>query len=100
MKPRTTAAKSAIAPHQTLLLPLPIAFLHRFTLVVHLLASRQRQLDLGPPAAVEIERQWDERQALARHRSVELGDFPRPQQQFPGAPRLVIEPVAVAIFRN
>src|SRR5690242_8536245 len=37
---------SAIGSEQPLLLPLPVAFLHRFTLVVHLLAAGKRQLDL------------------------------------------------------
>src|SRR5437868_3503482 len=89
---------SAIDFQQPLLLSLPVALLHRFALVIHLLAPRERQLDLGSAAAVEIERQRDEREALAGHRAVELGDFPVLEQQLPRPPRLMVEAVAVAIF--
>src|SRR5215210_3536436 len=83
MKLRTIAARSAIAPHQPLLLPLPVAVLHRLTLVMHLLAPGKRQLDLRLAPAVEVHRQGDERQALARHGPMQLGDFAGLQQQFP-----------------
>ena len=43
-------------------------------------------------------RQRDERQSLARHRAVELGDFAVLEQQFPRPPRLVVEAIAVAVF--
>src|SRR6478609_7264223 len=95
---RIAKLASAIVPHQPLLLPLPVALLDRLALVVHLLASRERQFDLGPAAAIEIKRQRDERQTLARHRAVKLGDFACLEQQFPRAPRLMIEAIAVAIF--
>jgi hypothetical protein len=91
---------SATIPHQALLLPLPVPLLHRFALVVHLLAPGQRQFDLRPPSAVKIDRQGHEREALAVHRSMQLGDFATLQQQLPLASRLMVEAVAVAIFRN
>src|SRR5688572_8312565 len=86
--------------HQPALLALPVALFLGVTLVVHFLAPRDRQLDLGPPAAVEINRQRHERQALAGNRALQLGDFAGAEQQFPLAARLVVHPVAVAIFRD
>src|SRR3954470_3493534 len=94
----TAGPRSCAAPQEPLLLPLPVALLHRLAFVVHLLAPSQRQLDLRLAPAVEIDRQWDERQALTRYCAVELGDFAVLQQQFPRSPRLVVLSVAVAIF--
>src|SRR6478672_10796325 len=91
---------SAIVPKEPLLLPFPIPFLNRLALVVHFLAFRERQFDLCPPPAVEIDRQRDERQALARHRAVKLGDFAVLEQQFPRPPGLVVQAIAMAVFRD
>src|SRR4051812_19577374 len=91
---------SAIGPEQPLLLPLPVALLDRFALVVLLLAPSQGELDLGPAAPVEIDRERHERQALALHRPLQLGDLAVLKQQFARPPRLVVESVAVAIFGN
>src|SRR4051812_8384502 len=89
---------STIMPEEPLLLAFPIPFLHRLALVVHLLAASQRQLDLGPAAAVEIDRQRNERQSVALYRPLQLGDFAVLEQQFPRAARLVVQAVAVAVF--
>src|SRR5437899_3111081 len=91
-------AASGIVPEQALLLALPVAFLHRLPLVVHLLAPRQCQLDLRPPGAVEIHRKRNQRQPLARLRAVQLGDFAVLEQQFPRPPRVMVETIAVAVF--
>ena len=58
----------------------------------------QRELDLGPAAAVEIDRQRDERHALAGDGAVQLGDLAVVEQQLAGALGLVIVAVAVAEF--
>src|SRR6478672_9581432 len=72
---RRRTAGSGIAPEEALLLAFPVALFHRLTLVMHFLTPSERQLDLRAPAAVEIDRQRDERQSLARHRALQLGDF-------------------------
>src|SRR3954454_2098504 len=64
---------SATVSEQPLLLPLPIALFHRLALVMHLLTTRQRQFDLRAAAAIEINGQRNERQALARHCALQLG---------------------------
>src|SRR3954468_17542613 len=87
----TGGLASATALHQPLLLPLPIALFHRVTLVMHFLAPRQRQFDLRPPAAVEIDRQRYERQPLARHRAMQLGYLTILEQQFTRSLGLMIE---------
>src|SRR5258708_9259762 len=99
-KRRAGELASSIAFQQSLLLPLPVAFLHRFALVVYLLATRQRQLDLGPAGAIEIDGQRDERQTLARHRAVELGYLAAFQQQLPRSARFVVQAIAMAVLGN
>ena len=69
-----------------------------FALVVGLAALGQRQLDLGPAAAVEIDRERHQRHALARHRAEHLGDLALLEQQFARPLGLVIVAVAVAEF--
>src|SRR5690606_3479203 len=81
--------------HQPRLCALPVALLDRLPLVVGLLALRQRQLDLGPSAAVEVDRQRDHRHPLALDRAEQLFDLALVQQQLPRPARLVIEAVAV-----
>src|SRR3990170_203240 len=98
IKRRKKAEMLAMLAQQPALLALPVALFFRVPLVVHFLAPRDRQLDLGPAAAVKVNRQRDERQALAGHRALELGDFTAAEQQFPLAARLMIHAVAVAIF--
>src|SRR5206468_2317113 len=85
---------------QPLLLPLPVALLDRVPLVMNLLAPRQRQLDLGPAAAVEIERQRDEREPLASDRSLQFGDLAGLEQQLAGTARLMVKAIAVTVLRN
>ena len=62
----------AMLAKQPALLALPVALFLCIPLIVHLLAPGDRQLDLGPPAAVEINRQGDERQTLAGDRALQL----------------------------
>src|SRR3954452_25477486 len=91
-------ARASALLEQPLLLPLPVALLDRVPLVMNLLAPRQRELDLGPAAAVEIDRKRNKREPLASHRALELGDLPSLEQQFARPPRLVVEAVAVTIL--
>src|SRR5918993_693908 len=90
-------AGSTVLAHQPLLIPLPVALLDGLALVVDLLAPRQRQLDLRPAGRVEVDRQRDQSQALAGDRTVQLGDLTALEQQLALPPRLVVEPVTVAV---
>src|SRR4051812_48113936 len=97
---RSARALSCTAPKQALLLALPVPLLHRLALVVHFLPPRERQLHLGPAAAVEIDRKRHQRQALASHGAVQPGYLSTLEQQFTRPPRLVVEAVAVTVFGN
>src|SRR3569832_2971140 len=97
---RTGQLASATTSQQPLLLPLPVALLHRLTLIVDLLAARQCKLDFRSATAVKIERQRHQCQSLASDRALKLGDLALLEQQFALAPRLMVEAVAVAIFGN
>src|SRR6476661_5369812 len=67
---------------------------------MHLLASGERQFDLRSAAAVEIDGQRNERQSLPSHRAVQLGYLTTLQQQLTLPARLVVQAVAVAVFRD
>ena len=92
------APSSAIVPEQSLLFALPVPLLLRFpALSCTFFAPRQRQLDLGSPAAVEIDGQRNRASGhMAGYRAVQLGDFAVLQQQLPLPSRLMVEAVAVA----
>src|SRR5215212_5409165 len=87
---------SATVAQQPALLPLPVLLLLIFALVGRLAALGERQLDLGPAAAVEIDGERDEGHALAGDGAVKLRDLALVEEQFAGALGLVVEAVAVA----
>src|ERR1044072_6950170 len=89
-------AGSAMVPHQPALLALPVLLLLIVALVVELAPLGQRDLDLGPAAAVEIDAERHQRHALAGDGAVKLGDLPVVEQQFARPFRLVIVAVAMA----
>src|SRR5512139_2311214 len=68
-------AVSALFAHQPRFVALPVAFLDSMALVDGLLAPGQRQFDLRPPGAVEIDRKRDQRHALALDRAHQALDF-------------------------
>src|SRR5690606_26051168 len=88
--------RSAPFAHQARLVALPVALLDRRALIMRLLAARERELDLGPAATVEIDAERDQRHALALDRADELLDLARVEQQLARALGLVVEAVAVA----
>src|SRR5437879_1447448 len=59
------AARLTLGPQQPSALPLPAALFLRFTLVVQLLAARERKLELGAALLVEIKLERYQRHALA-----------------------------------
>src|SRR5712671_1252678 len=69
---RTTAARLALGPQQPSALPLPAALFLGFTLVVQLLAARERKLELGAALQVEIKLERHEGHALALDRTQKL----------------------------
>src|SRR3954463_8038733 len=90
------AVTSATIAHQPALLALPVAILDCLALVVKLLAARQRQLDLGPAAGVEIDRQRDQRHALACDAGAQTIDLALVEQQLSRPLRLMVVTVAMA----
>ena len=62
-----------------------------------LLAFGQPEFDLGQASIGEIDAEWDDRKPLLLCLDEELIDLLAVEEQFPGAKRLVIREVAVAI---
>src|SRR3954449_6781201 len=87
---------SAMLAQQAALLLLPVLLALVLALVVRLAALGDGELDLGLAAAVEIDRERDERHALARDGAEHPVDLARGQKQLPRPLRLVVETVAVA----
>jgi hypothetical protein len=83
-----------------MLFALPVARLFGIALVVQLLAPGQRKLDLRPAAPVEIDRERDQRHALAADSNAHLVDLALMKQQLAGPLGLVIMAIAMAEFRD
>src|SRR5690606_9432255 len=81
---------------QAPLLPLPVLLLLVFALVVALAAPGERELDLRPAAAVEIDAQWHERHALPGDRAMQPRNLALVEQQLAAAPGIMVEAVAMA----
>src|SRR3954452_20094222 len=81
---------SPLVAHDARLLAVPVTLLGGLALVVQLLAFRDRELQLGDAARVEIELQRHDRQALALHLHRQLVDLLGVQQQPALAPRLML----------
>src|ERR1700712_37567 len=96
----TAMAASTLVTHDARGIALPVLFLLVLTFVLMLAPLGERQFDLRAAPAVEIDRQRNQRHALARHRLVQFGDFTFMQQQPAGAFRLMVFPVAVTEFRD
>src|SRR5690606_2672549 len=97
---RSTPRPSAALAHQPRLVALPVAVFDDLSLVVGLLALGEGQLDLGAPPAVEVDRERDQRHALALDRADHLLDLALMEQQLARPLGLVIEAVAVAELGN
>src|SRR5262245_51384859 len=82
---------SALVAHDARLLAVPVALLCRLALVVQLLALRQRDLQLGSPALVEIELDGNHGHALALDGDGQLVDLLSVQEEASFAARLVLE---------
>src|SRR5690349_15667231 len=87
-------------PHQAAFLPAPIALLLAFALVVKFFALGHRQKKLGAAAFVEIKFERDQRHAFAIDRAHEPIDLLSVQQELARTFRLVVEAVALQIFRD
>src|SRR3954465_6560506 len=87
-------------PHQAALLALPILLFFIVALVVGLASLGERNLDLGPSTAVEIDGERHERHALAGHSAMQFRNLAMVEQQFARPLGLVVESVAVAEFRD
>src|SRR5215510_12195537 len=93
-------ARSALGPQQPPALALPGALLLGLTLVVELLAARERELDLGAALLVEIELERHQRHALALDCARELVDLALVQQQ-PARPLgEMVEAAGLQVFGN
>src|SRR3954467_9678644 len=88
--------RSAMLPQQPALLALPVLLLLIFAFVVALASSGQRQLDLGPAAAVEIDGERHQSHPLPRDRAVQFGDLALVEKQLARPFGLVIVAVAMA----
>src|SRR3954462_14183466 len=91
---------SAMLPQQPALLALPVLLLLIFAFVVALASSGQRQLDLGPAAAVEIDGERHQSHPLPRDRAVQFGDLALVEKQLARPFGLVIVAVAMAETRE
>src|SRR5450432_2292851 len=65
--------------------------------VVELLAPGQADLDLGPPALVDVQPERDHRLALLLRLREELGQLGAVDEQLAGPLRLVVHPVAALV---
>src|SRR5207237_9688938 len=96
--PRSTArasrAGTAFAPRPVDLAP-RVAFGDRVALVVGLLATRERDQELGAAARGEIHLERDQGQALLRDAALELADLARVQEQLAPAHRVPVPAVAL-----
>src|SRR5215208_1443654 len=77
-----------------MLLALPVALLDRGALVVELLALGKAELDLGPAAGREVERERYQGHALPLNRAEQAAHLPFAKHQLAGSAGLVIEPIA------
>src|SRR5690606_26674632 len=91
---------STAVPQQASLFAIPVALLFRLALVVSLLASRQRQFQLRAATIIEVELQRHHGHPLPGHGIEEAGHFTLADEQLAQAPRLMIEAIALRIFRN
>src|SRR6516164_3017388 len=89
---------SPFGPQQAAALAFPTALLLGLTLVMQLLAARERKLQLGAAFLVEIELERHERHTLALDRSDELVDLAAVQEELAQALGRVIEAAALEVF--
>src|SRR5262245_30543523 len=91
---------STLGAQKPTALALPAPLLLGLSLIVKLLAARERNLDLGAAFFVEIEFERHECHAFALDRTHELVDLVPVQQQPARAFRQMIEAACLQIFRN
>src|SRR5258708_25987843 len=94
------AARLALGSQQPSALPLPAALFLGFTLVVQLLATRERKLELGAALLVEIKLERHERHALALDGAYKLVDLAAVKQELAHALGRMVETAALQVFRN
>src|SRR5262245_18906153 len=88
------APPSPLVAHEARLLPLPVALGLVGALVVQLLALRQGEPQLRPPARIEVELQGYHGHALAIDGDGELVDLALMQQQAARPARIMLEKVS------
>src|SRR5581483_8293610 len=93
------ARRSAARLQRALDLALRVAVDERAPLVPHVLAARERELDLDAPV-LEVEARRHERQALLAHLAVEAVDLLAVQEQLPRPGRLVVRAVPLVVGRD
>src|SRR5262245_13250789 len=96
----TRYRRLSLGPQQPSALPLPAALLLGLALVVQLLASGERKLELGAALLVEIEPERHERHSLALDRAHELVDLPAVQEKLAHALGRMVEGAALQVFRD
>src|SRR5262244_3226472 len=96
----TIAARLSLGPQQPSALPLPAALLLGLALVVQLLATGERKLELGAALVVEVELERHQRHSLALDRADELVDLAAVQEKLAHALGGVVEAAALQVFRD
>src|SRR5690606_18065194 len=86
--------------HQPLLLAAPVAVAFGRPLVMLLLAAGKTEPDLDDATVIEIERQRHQRFPRLLDLSGDLVDLPLVHQELARAERIVVEAVAMPIFRD
>src|SRR6184192_3672357 len=94
------AARLTLGPQQPSALPLPAALFLGFTLVVQLLATRERKLKLGAAFLVEIKLERHKRHALALDSAYKLVDLAAVKQELAHPLGSMVEAAALQIFRD
>src|SRR5262245_13424993 len=90
----------ALGPQQPSALPLPAAFFFGFPLIVQLLATRERKLELGAALLVEIKLERDQGHALTLDGAYKLVDLAAVKQELAHALGSMVEAAALQIFRD
>src|SRR5262249_56858751 len=89
-----------VGPQAPSALPLPAALFLGFTLVVQLLAARERKLEFGAALLVEIKLERDQGHALALDGAHKLIDLAAVKQELAHALGRMVETAALQVFRN